>query len=76
VTLLWNTPVSGLTEEGAIAGGRERRAKWVIGADGIHSRVRVGSAWIPFRSRRHDSRRDGTIEFGHGRIVSRFIGAG
>jgi len=33
--LLWNTPVSGLTDEGAILDGREMRAKWVIGADGI-----------------------------------------
>jgi len=31
--------VSGLTDEGAILDGREMRAKWVIGADGIHSRV-------------------------------------
>jgi flavin-dependent dehydrogenase len=40
VTLLWNTPVSGLTPGGAILGGRAMSAKWVIGADGIHSRVR------------------------------------
>jgi len=40
VFLQWDTPVSGLTEKGAILGGREMQAKWVIGADGIHSRVR------------------------------------
>jgi flavin-dependent dehydrogenase len=40
VSLLWNTPVSGLTPGGAILGGRAMSARWVIGADGIHSRVR------------------------------------
>jgi menaquinone-9 beta-reductase len=40
VSLLWNMPVSGLTPGGAILGGRAMRAKWIIGADGIHSRVR------------------------------------
>src|SRR6267378_173362 len=40
VSLQWNTPASGLTEKGAILGGKEVRAKWIIGADGIHSRVR------------------------------------
>jgi 2-polyprenyl-6-methoxyphenol hydroxylase-like FAD-dependent oxidoreductase len=40
VSLLWNTPVSGLSCGGAIVGGRRMKAKWVIGADGIHSRVR------------------------------------
>ncbi len=40
VSLLWNTPVSGLTQGGAIVGGRVMNANWVIGADGIHSKVR------------------------------------
>ena len=40
VSLLWNTPVSGLTHGGALLRGRAMRAKWVIGADGIQSRVR------------------------------------
>jgi flavin-dependent dehydrogenase len=40
VTLLWNTPVMGLHEEGVIAGGNKMRAQWVIGADGSRSRVR------------------------------------
>ena len=43
VTLLWNTPVSGLTPGGAILGGKVMRAKWIVGADGIHSRVRCWS---------------------------------
>ncbi len=40
VSLQWNTPVSGLTREGALLGETPVNAKWVIGADGIHSRVR------------------------------------
>jgi flavin-dependent dehydrogenase len=40
VSLLWNTPVSGLTPSGAIVGGKEMSARWVIGADGFQSRVR------------------------------------
>jgi menaquinone-9 beta-reductase len=40
VTLLWNTPVAGLFEDGAILGCKAVKARWIIGADGIHSRVR------------------------------------
>jgi flavin-dependent dehydrogenase len=40
VSLLWNTPVTGLTEEGAMLGGRIMTAKWIVGADGINSRIR------------------------------------
>ena len=40
VTLLWNTPVAGLSSGGAILGGKVVDAKWIIGADGVHSRVR------------------------------------
>jgi menaquinone-9 beta-reductase len=40
VTLLWKTSVSGLSPEGAIAGGKIIAARWVVGADGIRSRVR------------------------------------
>jgi menaquinone-9 beta-reductase len=40
VSLLWNSPVSGLSEAGATVGGEEMRARWIVGADGIHSRVR------------------------------------
>jgi flavin-dependent dehydrogenase len=60
VKLLWNTPVSGLTPNGAIVGGKVMSAKWVIGADGIHSRVRRWSGLEPvsqqearFARRRH-----------------------
>jgi len=43
ITLLWNTPVAGLCSDGAILGDTEMKARWIIGADGIHSRVR---AWL------------------------------
>jgi flavin-dependent dehydrogenase len=43
VTLCWNTPVAGLSRDGAILGGTAVQAKWIIGADGVHSRVR---GWI------------------------------
>jgi len=40
VTLLWNTSVSGLSREGALVGGKTIAARWIVGADGIRSRVR------------------------------------
>jgi flavin-dependent dehydrogenase len=40
IHLLWNTPVGGLSSNGAIVAGTVMKAKWIIGADGIHSRVR------------------------------------
>jgi flavin-dependent dehydrogenase len=40
ITLRWNAPVAGLSSDGAILGGTLVRARWIIGADGIHSRVR------------------------------------
>ena len=43
VSFLWNTSVSGLIPSGAIVDGKAMSARWVIGADGIHSRVRLWS---------------------------------
>jgi 2-polyprenyl-6-methoxyphenol hydroxylase-like FAD-dependent oxidoreductase len=43
VTLLWNTPLTGLTSGSGILGEKIKKAKWIVGADGIHSRVR---RWI------------------------------
>jgi menaquinone-9 beta-reductase len=43
VSLLWNSPVSRLTADGAIVDGATIQPKWVVGADGIRSRVR---RWI------------------------------
>jgi flavin-dependent dehydrogenase len=82
VSLLWNTPVSGLNDEGAILGGREMRAKWVIGADGIHSRVRrwIGldhalQPKIRFAQRRHYRIRPWTehVEIYWGRMMQVYV---
>ena len=40
VSLLWNAPVTGISEDGATAGGRQIRARWIVGADGSQSQVR------------------------------------
>jgi flavin-dependent dehydrogenase len=40
VRLLWNSTVSGLCAEGAVVGGVTIAARWIVGADGIRSRVR------------------------------------
>jgi flavin-dependent dehydrogenase len=40
VSLLWDTPVVGISEEGAELAGGVFPAKWIVGADGIGSRVR------------------------------------
>jgi menaquinone-9 beta-reductase len=40
VELLWRSPVSAICEHGAIVAGQLLAANWVIGADGIRSRVR------------------------------------
>lgn len=60
VTLVWNTPVTGLSASGAILGGKVIKARWIIGADGIHSRVRCwaglsakGQREIRYAQRRH-----------------------
>ena len=60
ITLIWNTPVAGLAEGGAIVGGRIMRAKWIVGADGVQSRIRRWTGLdsgarqeIRFAQRRH-----------------------
>ncbi|MFN7995825.1 MAG: NAD(P)/FAD-dependent oxidoreductase [Bryobacteraceae bacterium] len=40
VRLLWGTPVGGITPDGVRIAGGEVRARWIVGADGFHSRVR------------------------------------
>ena len=49
VSFLWNTPVTGIGDDGAIAGGKKVRARWIVGADGTCSRVR---RWIGLENRR------------------------
>jgi menaquinone-9 beta-reductase len=54
VSLMWSTPVTGLHEELVEAGRNKIRARWVIGADGICSRVRRWSGLgggVPWGSR-------------------------
>ena len=44
VELLWNTPVTSISRNRAIASGQPIQAEWIVGADGIHSRVRQWSS--------------------------------
>lgn len=60
VKLLWNSPVTGICQNGAIVGAEAIQAKWIVGADGIHSRVRRWSGLdagarrdVRFAQRRH-----------------------
>jgi 2-polyprenyl-6-methoxyphenol hydroxylase-like FAD-dependent oxidoreductase len=59
IYLLWNSPVSRLTADRAIVGGATIQPKWVIGADGIRSRVR---RWIGL-----DSFSQKHVRFAHSR---------
>jgi menaquinone-9 beta-reductase len=43
VSLLWKTPVRGIRSEGVLLGEGLMPARWIVGADGIRSRVR---RWI------------------------------
>jgi flavin-dependent dehydrogenase len=52
ITLLWNTPVTGLHPEGVVAGEHEIQARWIIGADGSRSRVRRWSGLESYVVRR------------------------
>jgi len=38
--LLWRTSVTGISRDGVSVGGRFVRARWIVGADGLNSRVR------------------------------------
>jgi len=40
VSLLWRTPVTGIRNDGVITSGELVRTRWIVGADGIGSRVR------------------------------------
>jgi flavin-dependent dehydrogenase len=40
VSLLWNTPVAGISDKGVHLPGGVVSAEWIVGADGIGSRVR------------------------------------
>ena len=54
VSLLWNTPVTGICADGVAVKGGVVRAKWIIGADGSNSRVRK---WAGLEAHREHKRR-------------------
>src|SRR6266481_6869652 len=49
VTFLWKTPVSGISSAGVITDRQTIAARWIIGADGIRSRVRRWAGLEPLR---------------------------
>ena len=60
VSILWRTPVTGIAAQRVFAGGENFLARWIVGADGFHSRVRnwarLGSGKSPgvrFAFRQH-----------------------
>ena len=60
VELSWKSPVTAILADGAIARGKMVDAKWIVGADGIYSRVRGWSGLeagvyreVRFAQRRH-----------------------
>ncbi len=54
VSLLWNTPVTGISADGVAVKRAVVRAKWIIGADGSNSRVRK---WAGLHAHREHKRR-------------------
>jgi flavin-dependent dehydrogenase len=54
VSLVWQTPVSGLHPEGVLLGKNVMRSRWVVGADGGHSLVRQ---WAGLDRYRYDRTR-------------------
>lgn len=60
VELLWRSAATAIFADGAIVGGKTIHAKWIVGADGIYSRVRGWSGLeagvhreVRFAQRRH-----------------------
>jgi menaquinone-9 beta-reductase len=60
VQFLWKTPIVGIDSEGVQLGGGKMRARWIVGADGMGSRVRRWSGLTAskrnnqrFAARRH-----------------------
>ncbi len=52
VDLRWRTAVRGLVEYGVTTDDGHHRARWILGADGLHSRVRQWGGFGPVPSRR------------------------
>ena len=51
IEFLWQTPVTGISEDGVYLGSRRVGARWIIGADGGGSRVRRWAGLDAFRRR-------------------------
>ncbi len=51
IEFLWQTPVTGISDDGVHLGSRKVNAKWIIGADGGSSRVRRWTGLDAFRKR-------------------------
>ncbi len=47
VVALWGRQIEGLDPTGAIVGGRTICSRWIVGADGFHSRVRQWAGLAP-----------------------------
>ena len=82
VELRWNTPVTNISKNGAIVGGEPIQAEWIVGADGIHSRVRHWSgldagvgAEVRFAQRRHYRVKllTGCVEVYWGRRIQAYV---
>ncbi len=61
VQMRWQAPVNGLHPEGALVAGELVRARWVVGADGISSRVR---GWAKLDSHEPGTRENKNHRFG------------
>jgi len=54
VRFLWHATVAGICDDEVLIGGRTIRARWIVGADGVGSRVR---RWCGLNEQRHGARR-------------------
>jgi flavin-dependent dehydrogenase len=82
VQLLWNTRVTNISKSGVMAGGESIQAQWIVGADGIHSRVRLWSGLdtgvnqgVRFAQRRHYRAKllRGRVEVYWGRRIQAYV---
>jgi len=82
VRLLWKSPATAILADGAVVGGKTLHARWIVGANGVDSRVRAWSGLeagvdrkMRFAQRRHYRAmllRDG-IEVYWGRKIQAYV---
>jgi menaquinone-9 beta-reductase len=70
ITTLWHTRIDAIAPSGVVVGGRTVRCRWIIGADGFHSRVRK---WAGLRPRWTGARRIGFRRHFHVRPWTDFV---